>query len=290
MSNKIVFFADACCDMPLDFAKKNGVSVIGLRYTMGKQDGWYTGATQKEIDGLYAKMRKGEFGSTSLVLYNDAIEAFEPHFKDGADIIHVGLSSGLAKTWENANKAGNDLAKKYGRKFYAPDTKTVSGANWFILKHAIELAKKYEGDKNCFDKIVRETEVFAKKVRAFFTVESLAYLHKSGRLGTAQKIIGGMLKIKPIITVDANGKLVNHCKKTGRLASIQYLASQIANADPAFSYAAIAHADSEGDAKILAQRVKEIKPDISIDVVNIGFIIGIHTGPGTLGLCFVQKD
>jgi DegV family protein with EDD domain len=289
--NKIILFADATADIPANFIKENNIQIIGLRYSVGDTDGWYTCADdQSQFDEFYSKMRKGETAHTSLVLYDDAAVAFEPFFKQGFDIIHLGLSSGLAKTYENALNAGNDLAKKYGRKFYAPDSKTVSGQNYIIMRNIISLTKKYQDCQDIFEKITAELPQFYKRVKAFFTVEDLKYLHKSGRLSGAAAFLGGILNIKPIIIPDKNGKLVSITKKTGRSASIQFIANQINTYDPEVNEAFIIHADCTADAKLLEQKILEIKPEIKTEIINMGFIIGTHTGPGAVGVGFVGAD
>ena len=288
--NKIMYFADATCDLPNDFIKKNNIQIIGLRYSIGDTDGWFTTAKQDQLDDFYSRMRKGEPASTSLVLYEDAVEAFEPFFKDGFDIIHFGLSSGLAKTWENANNAGLDLAKKYGRKFYAPDTKCVTAMHLMIIQHCMELQKKYKNTNDGFEKIMEELPLFYPLVKGFFTVEDLKYLHRSGRLSGAAKLIGGLLKVKPIITVDDEGKLSTLTKKTGRLASIQYIAQQVSKINPDCPEIIILHADCPEDAKILEQKVHEQYIDAKTTIIPMGFIICAHTGPGMLGLGFIGNN
>ena len=287
--NKVVYFADATCDLPVELIKQHNVQIIGLRYNIGDEDGWFTTANQKQLDDYYGKMRKGETASTSLVLYDDATEAFEPFFKEGYDIIHLGLSSGLARTWENANNAGNTLAEKYGRKFYAPDTKCVTAMHVPILKHLVGLVEKYKSDSDGFEKIIKEFPDFYNRIKGYFTVEDLKYLHKSGRLSGASKTIGGILNLKPIIKVDEDGKLNSFAKKTGRLQSIQFLASQVSKIDPDYPEIYILHADCPNDAKLLEQKVQEHVIDATTVIIPMGFIICAHTGPGTLGLGFVSK-
>ncbi|MDR0461879.1 MAG: DegV family protein [Christensenellaceae bacterium] len=279
--NKVIYFADATCDLPVDFIKKHNIQIIGLRYSIGEVDGWFTTADQKQLADFYARMRKGDTASTSLVLYDDAVSAFEPFFRQGYDIIHFGLSSGLAKTYENANNAGIDLAKKYGRKFYAHDTKCVSAMHVILIEYCLRI-----GD---FDKIVESLPAFCKTVKAYFTVEDLKYLHKSGRLSGAAKVIGGLMQIKPIIKVDDDGKLVTMTKKTGRLQSIQFLANQVSQIDTDHPTVFIIHADCLDDAKLLEQKVREHFIGVKTTIIQMGFIISTHTGPGTLGLGFISK-
>jgi DegV family protein with EDD domain len=284
---KIKIFADATADLPSEFIEKHEIGIIGLRYQIGREDGVFTFSRDSAIlDNFYDRMRKGESASTSLVLYDDAAEAFEPFFRDGFDIIHFGLASGLAKTWENAAKAGADLAKKYGRKFYAPDTRCVSAMNLLIIERLLELISGSGGD--LFEIIEAELPKFYGKVRAFFTVENLKYLHKSGRLSTAAKLIGGILDVKPIVTVDADGKLAQFTKKIGRAQSLAFLAQQAVLAAVNTEFLII-HADCAADVKILEAKIRSICPAAQIRVITMGFIIGCHTGPGTIGIGFLGK-
>ena len=288
--NKIMYFADSTCDMPLEFIKKYNIQILGLRYNIGNTDGWYTTANKEQLDDYYTRMRKGESASTSLVLYDDAITAFEPFFRDGWDIIHFGLSSGLAKTYENALNAGTDLAKKYGRKFYAPDTKCVSAMNIFIIEKCKELEEKYANLPDCLEKIIVELPELYNRIQAFFTVENLKYLQKSGRLSDAAKLVGNFLNIKPIVICEKKeGKLVSITKRIGRLASLQYIASTLSKIDPLYKKMFIIHADCQKDAEMLEQKIRKTNKDLEIQIVELGFIIGTHTGPGTIGLGFVGK-
>jgi len=279
---KIVFFADGTIDAPPGFLKEHDVQVIPLRYQIGGIEGKFaTADTQEQFDDFYGKMRDGLTSSTSLVLYDDAKEAFEPFFAKGCDVIHFGLSSGLAKTWENAKRAGEDLAQKYGRGFYAPDTKSVSAINYLYLREAINLSKEYQD----FEELKAKFDLLLNKIKVFFTIEDLKYLYRSGRLSGIAKFIGNILNIKPIITTDADGKLVTHTKRTGRLASIQYLANSVEISEEKLEVAVL-HADCPTDAELLERKIIEKHPDAKVTTMNVGFIIGTHTGPGTLGVMF----
>jgi DegV family protein with EDD domain len=288
--SKLIFFVDATCDIPLSYIKEHNIQVIGLRYNIGDVDSVFSVANDAAIKNFYDQMRKGKTPKTSLVTYQDAEAAFEPFFRDGCDIVHLGLSSGLALTYKNECDAGTDLAKKYGRRFYAPDTHLVSMALYPVLKKIIELndcAAKSQGD--AFEKITAELPAYYSKVKEYFTVESLAYLHRGGRLSAGAAIVGGILNVKPILTADKEGKLENIGKVIGRQKALRVLANYVKTADKDGTVVAIVHADCLAEAKILEKMVKEINPKAQIEIGSMGFIIGTHTGPGTIGLCFVDK-
>jgi len=286
---KIVYFADATCDLPASFVKQHNIQTIGLRYSIGDQEGWFTSADQAQLDEFYARMRKGDTASTSLVLYDDAAQAFEPFFKQGCDIIHFGLSSGLAKTYENALHAGIDLAAKYGCRFFAPDTKCVSAMALIALQKCFEIQSQCGKDDDAFAKIETELPLFYPTIQAYFTVEDLKYLKRSGRLSGAATFFGSLLSVKPIVTTDKDGKLATLTKKTGRLASMQFIANQTSKRNPDFPEVFIIHADCPADAKALEKKVHEVDIGAKTVILNMGFIIGTHTGPGTIGLGFVGR-
>jgi DegV family protein with EDD domain len=159
-----------------------------------------------------------------------------------------------------------------------------------VLKKIIELndcAAKSQGD--AFEKITAELPAYYSKVKEYFTVESLAYLHRGGRLSAGAAIVGGILNVKPILTADKEGKLENIGKVIGRQKALRVLANYVKTADKDGTVVAIVHADCLAEAKILEKMVKEINPKAQIEIGSMGFIIGTHTGPGTIGLCFVDK-
>jgi DegV family protein with EDD domain len=283
MANKLMFFVDATCDIPKEFAEKDNIKVIGLRYTLtgkngGVEENISTVEDDKSLKTFYDKVRKGAAPKTSLVTYQDAETAFEPYFKDGYDIIHLGLSSGLALTYQNALDAGTDLALKYGRKFFAPDTKLATCPHFLVLRKMLEI--------NDFDKIVKEIPKYYSKFLEYFTVDDLKYLHRGGRLSATAAVVGGMLNIKPIIRLTPEGKLESFAKVIGRNKSIQTLADYVKQIDPHTPEVIIVHADTPADAKLLEQKVKSIAPFAKTEIINLGIIIGTHTGPGTVGLTF----
>jgi len=284
---KIIFFADATVDAPLSFYQDNKdiVEYIGLRYAMNGEDNWYDGkGSQADFDKFYGAMRKGSISKTSLVTYEDAHTAMKPYFEKGYNVMHFGLSSGLAHTYKNAFDAGTDLAKEFGTRFYCPDTLLMSSQNYLLLKMAVAMHKA--GKK--FDEITKAIEDYYPNMVAFFTVDDLKYLQRGGRISNLQKMIGTMLNIKPVLATK-EGKIVPLTKKKGRKASIAYLASMVETRHKEYKAACIMHADCIDDANELRETVLVLKPDTEIEILNVGHIIGSHSGPGTLGFVFARE-
>ncbi|MDR0975437.1 MAG: DegV family protein [Christensenellaceae bacterium] len=286
-NNKLVLFIDATCDMPYDFIKENDIKIVGLPYIIGEKDGFAKGATTKELKTFYDAMRRGENAKTSLVTYENAYGELEPFIKDGNDIIYQGLSSGLAKTLENAKNAGEDLAKKHGTKFFCPDSKAVSAMHYIIMKRII----KWRDEGKTFEELTKLIDEFHTHLNVVFTVEDLVYLRRGGRISGATKVMGTLLNIKPLITINKEtGVLENFAKTQGRIKSIQAIADYAKTADPDHTGdAVIVHADCLADAELLKQKIQAINPKLNPEIIDIGYVIGTHTGPGALGFCWYKK-
>jgi DegV family protein with EDD domain len=282
---KIKLFADASCDLPAEFIKANDIDVVGIYVNLNDEDGLVTVPTERELASFFDKMKKGGVPKTSRITYDRAIETFEPAFKNGDDVIFMGLSSGLClPAYEEELKAGLDLAKKYGVRFYAPDMKLVSVGTYLVFKKVVELINNGAS----FDDIMRTLPEFFANIREYFTVETLTYLYKGGRLSATSKIVGNLINIKPILTVTEEGKLDKKTQVIGRTKSLATLTEYIKNIDTATN-AVIVHAFSPDDAGALRDKIYTINPKVTVEICNIGYIIGAHTGPGAIGLVFREK-
>ncbi|MBP3437073.1 MAG: DegV family protein, partial [Clostridia bacterium] len=143
---------------------------------------------------------------------------------------------------------------------------------------------------------VEELSSFVQKRRLhlchWFTVDDLEYLKRGGRVSPTVAFVGNLLGIKPVLHVDNEGHLINVSKVRGRKAAIKALADKLGELgeDLKSSPVFISHGDCEADAQLLADMVKE-RFGVSVDrIVDIGAVIGSHSGPGTLAIFFYGKE
>ena len=122
-------------------------------------------------------------------------------------------------------------------------------------------------------------------------MDDLVYLKRGGRIDAKSAIVGTMLKIKPIINVDVNGKLNSVAKVRGRKSSISELVNRMkATIDvERFPYISVFHGDCPEEADVLEAMVKEAYPQLEVLRGDVGPVIGAHTGPGVLVLCYAGK-
>lgn len=140
------------------------------------------------------------------------------------------------------------------------------------------------------EELLEVVERFSRERGLLFTVETLEYLIRGGRLGKAQGLAGQLLSVKPILHFD-EGEVAPLKRVRGRakaLAELERLFVEATEDTPGL-HVGVGHAEAPGDAEDLLQRIRAARPQCSVDIVTtLGPVIGTHGGPGTLGLFWFQ--
>lgn len=142
------------------------------------------------------------------------------------------------------------------------------------------------------EEIQEVVERFRRERGLLFTVDTLDYLVRGGRVGKAAGLAGQLLSVKPILTFE-DGEVAPLKRVRGRTKALAELARifQEATRDDPSLHVGVAHADAERDAEDLVGRIRSSRPQASLDLVTeLGPVIGTHGGPGTLGLFWFQDD
>ena len=286
--NSYVIYTDSACDMSPATLQEWGVKHCDLSFRFDGEDTVYTNFALSPAE-FYQRMRDGGVAKTSAVNSETFRALFEEDVKNGNDIFYLGFSSGLSATYNCARMAAAELEEAYpGRRVVTVDSLSAS-AGFGLLLYLV-LQKKNEGAT------IDEVAAFAEDMRFhlchWFTVDDLVYLNRGGRISPAVALIGGVLGIKPVLHMDDEGHLISRFKVRGRKAALKSLCDQygaLANTTGE-GVVYISHGDCEEDAALLASMLKE---EYGVDVamtVNVGPVIGAHSGPGTLALFFVAKE
>lgn len=282
------FFCDTNSELWFTKAEALGVSVIKMPYTLGSDMCFYDLGKETDCKGFFDAMRKGESAKTQALNMDEYIEYFEPVFANGEDIIYVSFSHAMSGTFNSMRLAIDALAEKYPeRKITVIDTGSISCGAGRMVEEAAKLHNSGASD----EEVVKFVEDFKKKVKIYFTVSDLKYLVRGGRLSPVAGAIGTLLNLKPIISVDKEGKLSSIAKVNGRKKSIHTLVEKLAVDKFDTSYPIILmQADSEADAEIMSNAIKQKYPDATVEVQMVGPVVGAHCGPDTLGIIFVCKE
>lgn len=195
-------------------------------------------------------------------------------------ILCVVLSAKLSGTLASAELA----AKDFGDKVRVIDSRVTSGGT-VILADAIQRRLDRGTDDEEIDALV---ESFRRDRGLLFTVDTLEYLVRGGRVGKAAGLAGQLLSVKPILAFD-DGEVAplkrvrGRSKALGELEEI-FRASTEGQDDPNL-HVGVGHAEANEDCDELVRRLKDARPNASLDIVTtLGPVIGTHGGPGTLGL------
>jgi fatty acid kinase fatty acid binding subunit len=213
---------------------------------------------------------------------------FEAVFDSLADyerIVCVVLSQRISGTYESARLAAESAGDGRVRVI---DSGVTSGGTT-ILADAIQRRLEVGTDEEEIDAVV---ERFRRERGLLFTVDTLEYLIRGGRIGKAAGFAGQLLSIKPILAFD-DGEVAPLKRVRGRGKAIAELERLFVEGtlDGPNLHVGLGHADASQDCEDLARRVQAARPHASLDIVTtLGPVIGTHGGPGTLGLFWFQDD
>lgn len=286
MERSFDIITDTCSGMPQDFYKEHDVAVLPLGYTIGTET--YGGIDGKElpIEEFYKRLREGSVCHTFQVTAEQAKPQIEKSFQAGKDVLIVAFSSALSGTASSFTVAATELVEGYpGRRALVLDSLSGSMRQGMLLE---DLVKKAD-EGGSLDEVYAYGEELKHRIHHLFTVDSLEFLKKGGRISSAVAVVGKLLKIKPLLQATPKGTLGPIGKVIGRKRSLEAIAdeaqkrAELTEDDPIF----IAHGDCEEDAlkmaDILKQRFGE-KRRILINYMDP--VMGAHGGPGILAIFF----
>lgn len=282
-----VITTDSTVDLSKEFLNEKEITVLSLSYILD-------GVTYKDMGGLtgkefFDKLRNGSLPTTSQINPEEAKETFEQIVKEGKDILHIAFSSGLSGTYNSCRIAAEDLMEEYPEsKVIVIDSLCASMGEGLLLYKAIEL--KEEGKS--LEELVDWVEANKLHICHNVTVDDLFHLHRGGRISKATAVLGSMVKIKPIIHMDNEGKLVVIGKERGRKKSITNLVDRMEKQMGEYdnSTCMITHGDCEEDALYLKTLLEERFGVKKVIIHGIGSVIGSHTGPGVLAVFFMGAE
>ncbi|MBQ7139311.1 MAG: DegV family protein [Clostridia bacterium] len=274
---------DSAIDMPRHWIdQQENFRVLDLSYLM--DDVSYTSdGTDESIKAIYDAMRSGKMLKTSQVTPEMWENCFRELLQAGHDVLTIAFSSGLSGTCSAAFTAADEVRADYpDRKLFVIDSLQASAGEGLMVHYALENRRNGMSIEENAAWVQQNVQNFL----AWFTVNDLMHLHRGGRVSAASAIVGSLVHIKPIMHVDAEGKLAVFEKAAGRKRSIRILAEKIA-ADivaPEKQIIHISHGDCLEEAQMLANLIREALPVIDVRISYVGSVIGAHTGPGVIAI------
>ena len=282
----------SCCstaDLTAEHFRSREIHYICFHFSMdGKQ---YLDDLGQSIpfEEFYQRMAQGAETKTSQVNVEEFMEYFESFLKNGQDILHVTLSTGLSGAFNSACAARDELLEKYpDRKICIVDSLGASSGYGLIMETLADL--RDQGME--LEELSRWITDRRLHMHHWFFSTDLSFYVKGGRISKAAGWFGTALKICPLLNMNDEGKLIPRFKIRGKKAVIKKIVEEmVLCADDGRDYSGkcfISHSGCIEDAKEVAALVEETFPRLNgrVDINYVGTTIGSHTGPGTVALFF----
>ena len=238
------------------------------------------------VKGFYDLLRTGVMATTSAANPEGGTAIMEPVLKNGQDVLVRAFSSGLSATYQSAVIAAQELQDAYpDRKIRVVDTLCAALGQGLLVWYACK--KRDEG--KTLEELTAWVEENKQHICHWVTEDDLSHLKRGGRISATTALVGTMLNIKPIIYVNEEGKLINTAKVRGRKAAIDFLVKKAQELGEGYDNETmfVAHGDCPEDAAALEAALKEKCGVKNVITGYVGPVIGAHTGPGVLVVCFM---
>ena len=280
----VAVVADSSCDLPDELLDRHGIALIPLQVMMG--DKVFQDRVQIHAEAVYKAMRGGARLSTSQPTVAMFADGFD-HARAGADnVVAVILSSTLSGTWANAESAARAL--KAGN-IRLVDSKSASLGVGLLALRGAELA---EAGWNA-PAIVTELERLRGQSGMFFTVDTLDNLVRSGRVSRVKGWLGNLLDMKPILSLDDEGRVTPVDRVRGRAALLPRVLELLKEALPVRYQRlrmGVAHADAEETARQIRDALQRTFQPVEVVLTPITAVIGVHAGPDAWGVFWQVED
>lgn len=282
MAIKVV--TDSTSYIPKEYIDKYDIKIVSLNVVMD-------GVSRREVDidnkYFYEEMSEvNEIPKSSQPIPEEMLTVFENIVKNGDSIVGIFLSSKMSGTYSNANMIKNMIIEDYPQAdIHILDSKTNCMQMGFAAIKAGEIAS--EGKS--IDEVVDVASHVLDNSRFLFTPETLEYLKKGGRIGDAAALLGNLLQIKPILTV-VDGETSVFKKVRTRKKAVYEIVETVLNdiESNGLGDVIVHHINCEEEGLKLANALED-KLGKKVGIESIGPVIGLHVGPGSIGIAYYTK-
>ncbi|MCO4465387.1 EDD domain protein, DegV family [Streptococcus infantarius subsp. infantarius] len=284
MTFKII--TDSTADLDENWANEHDVEILGLTIQLDGKIYETVGPDRLTSETLLESMKNGGKPTTSQVNVGQFEESFRRHAANGDEVLYLAFSSVLSGTYQSSMIARDLVLEDYpDATIEIVDTLAAAGGEGYLS--VLAAAARDEG------KTLEETKAMIvdilPRLRTYFLVDDLYHLMRGGRLSKTSAIMGSLANIKPLLWLDATGKLVPLAKIRGRKKALKEVVSQ-ATKSIAHRTAVVAYANDLEGAESLKESLLEHDMIDEVLIMPLGPVISAHVGPGTLAVFTIGKD
>lgn len=283
--SQVVIVADSTADVPQAMLSEYGILIVPMRVAFGEES--FLEGIEITAENFYDKLTKSrDLPTTSQTSPSQYVEVYRKFLLDtpGVSIISIHLSSGMSGTYQAALLAKDMLEEELGEELDITVIDSLCATYGFGLQvvHAARLAKQGLAAKDIAAQVID----LGKQRRLYFLVDTLEYLQKGGRIGKAAAIVGTLLNIKPILSVDGEGVIYAVDKARGRKRAVARAIELFIKDFGDHKDLNVAVCDAvnpEGTEEFLALMAEHFTLH-EVVRTSIGAVVGTHVGPGTLAV------
>lgn len=275
---------DTTADIPQSLLEKYRIEAVPLKVHFG--DRTYLDRVELGPEDFYRELvRADKPPTTSQPSPGDFLQVYKRILEDDPDahILSIHLSSALSGTCQSARMARDLLGEDAN--ITVLDSRSASIGSGLLALSAAQAAGQGLDVEEC----IKRVHYLRERTGLYFLVDTLEYLQKGGRIGKAAALVGAMLNIKPILTIDDEGEVASADKVRGKKKAVDRMVERLGGhfAENEEIRVYIPHAQAEDSARMLGERVRSVFRVRDILYTQVGPVIGTHAGPGTLGLIAV---
>jgi len=283
--SRVAVVTDTTGYLPGELVQRNEIQVVSLYVNFGGEK-TVREANITDYAQFYEDLRGTDaLPTTSQPPVGDFLEIYEPLIEAGHDIISVHISAGLSGTCDAARQAVESLERNgHTGRVRVFDSATGAGGIGIVALAAAKAARG-GGDLDAVEAAARTAR---EQLKIWFAIDTLEYLRRGGRIGAASAWIGSTLKIKPILTVESEMTPIERVRTSARAFERMVDYARQRHAAGADGWV-VQHIQSPDQAAKLVDAGREIFGSEPVWVSEVGPVLGVHTGPGLLGVGGVPR-
>ena len=282
MSN-IQIICDTMNDVPKEIVEKYNIEILPATIVFDGIE--YKAGVDIEGDEFYKMLRSSNsMPTTSQVTYATFKDTFEKYLDEGKKILYLSGSSAASGTYQSAMIAKNDIESDDIHIF---DTYSLCIGGGMLITEAAIMAQ----ESNDIDYIINKLNEYKEKVEVYFSVDSLDYLHKGGRISGTKATIGTILNIKPILKIE-DGVVKQKTQVRGSKKIIPTLIEQLklqVGDDFSDKEVYVGYGDDIEECNKFVEKVKNELSPKSVRIFQIGACVACHSGADVFGLACLNK-
>lgn len=286
---KVKIVTDSACDLPLSYVRENNIEVVSLKVNINDEFMEDDLGETLKYDWLYEQIRTGVMPKTAQANAYEFEEVFKKYINEGYAIICITLAGVLSGTYNSANIAKDSIVdENKDADITVIDSTSVTSGLGAIVYYANDMLKLGKSKNEIIDWI----ELNKRCINHSIVIDDLTCLKHGGRISSTTALVGGLLNIKPTISLDNDGRLVPGTKIKGKKKVLKYLANEVKekaiNLENQVVF--ISHGDCLEEAEALKEIILSENQVEGVMINYIGSTIGCHGGPGALVAAFIGEE